>query len=527
MGRHSLPPDFSSAACLLEKGRIRCEELNDFFARQEQTVKKKEAVHVAALKAAAAEHERVRESADALRRALEAEAARLEAQKRLEQLQRERAERTQRESIERERRAEEDRAREAAVKKEEEDTARKAAIAERHAQKERADAEAAETAEAARAAEHREQLRKATELAEADRARQEAQSLQPLPQPRPPEYQQSVGVTRPQSTDQGVNQERLKQHASYVELHKRLKQFRKYMMDSAKQNPPFKKMMGDMRREIRKCVGQLTDVRGANKAQLNQVMSLLRTAAQDTDSPRIDPQEFIVTSPHQPIDPARANAPGDYPSLLLYLLNIFSKAIISQFISEAGVAPKTADPVGVVAVQVFAQPDFQWRGSTLIDVLIAKFHVVCPVLFGVHGNEGTEAGRARLGWWRDESGWVSEQRHAERMTGLGAGYASIALRNFEKSKMNNPYPNRNYWQSLQSVISVPPQGATPTHFVVLKAMVENYEARILDFYGTAGVALLKTALVDFPRTAGRNGVAANAVATLPDVLRRDKKFTLR
>jgi len=249
-------------------------------------------------------------------------------------------------------------------------------------------------------------------------------------------------------------------------------------------------------------------------------MTLLKEAAAVAE-PRTDARRFLAYPP-----PATDDSKG--PALLVYLLNIFSKAIISQFINEAGVSPKTADPIGVVGVSVFAANEFRWKGTSLIDIMIAKFHVVCPVLWGIYGDEKSTQGKTRLGWWREDKNgpWVSEQRHSERMTGLGAGFAAIALRNFEKSRLENPYPNVRYWQSLASIVNVPPQEATQTHFIVLKAMIENYETRFLEFYGDAAKIALKKALIDFPKRATDKSVAASAVAVLPDVLRRDKKLTL-
>jgi nucleoporin GLE1 len=57
----------------------------------------------------------------------------------------------------------------------------------------------------------------------------------------------------------------------YAEIHKNLKMLRKFMADQAKTNPALKRRMGDMRREIRKSVGQLTvtlGVAGVNKIQV-------------------------------------------------------------------------------------------------------------------------------------------------------------------------------------------------------------------------------------------------------------------
>jgi nucleoporin GLE1 len=51
----------------------------------------------------------------------------------------------------------------------------------------------------------------------------------------------------------------------YLEIHKKLKQLRAFVEEHAKQDQGLKKKMGEMRREIRKSVGQLTEGRGANR----------------------------------------------------------------------------------------------------------------------------------------------------------------------------------------------------------------------------------------------------------------------
>ena len=268
-------------------------------------------------------------------------------------------------------------------------------------------------------------------------------------------------------------------------------------------------------------------------SQFSKIATVLREARQDTLSPRVDVRQYLLEDPSPGVEGVGTKYPTNVdpqlPSLFVYAMNIFSKAVIAQFINEAAVSPKAADPIGVVAIQIFAHKDFQWDGERpFIDFLIAKFHVHCPVLFGVYGSERTDAGKTLLGWAREETGgpWVSEQRHSERMTGLGAGYASIGLRNFSKSSSKNPYPNWHYWQSFQWIITVPADKVTRTHFTVLKAMIENYEKRFIELYGSAAVAAMRVALVDFPNKAVEKSAAAAAVAVLPDILKRDKKLTL-
>jgi nucleoporin GLE1 len=210
----------------------------------------------------------------------------------------------------------------------------------------------------------------------------------------------------------------------------------------------------------------------------------------------------------------------------LYLLNIFAKAVISQFINEASAKPETADPVGVVVAAIFSEPDFLWRGKSMIDILMAKIRVVCPVLFGHNGSEKTDQGRQKIGWKKEGGIWVTEQQHFDRMTGLGAGFAAISLRNFAKSKKTNPYPPPNYWVAMAKIINSPPEEISNTQCVVLKAMIQNYEQKFLDTYGSAAVAALRLALLEFPAKSPEKGAATNSLLVLAQMLKRDTGLSL-
>lgn len=257
-----------------------------------------------------------------------------------------------------------------------------------------------------------------------------------------------------------------------------------------------------------------------------KITDTLKDALLTTPSPPVDPGMVMLSTPSP--DDGSLNNGNTLPILFIYLLNIFSKALVSQFIDEAGVAPKIADPIGVVAVSVFAQARLCWRGVSLIDILICKMRVSCPVLFGIRGNEKTEEGRARLGWRRGEGGeWVSDQVHNARMTGLGAGFAAISLRDFTKSSNNNPFPPTMYWRAMASIVNTPPEEASSTQYIVLKAMIENYEQRFMNFYGNAARAALQVALVDFPGRALENTVAVSSLKVLGDKLGKDVGLRLK
>jgi nucleoporin GLE1 len=107
------------------------------------------------------------------------------------------------------------------------------------------------------------------------------------------------------------------------------------------------------------------------------------------------------------------------------------------------------------------------------------------------------------------------------MTGLGAGFASISLRDFSKSSKVNPYPPTNYWMALASIVNTPAGETSNTQYVVLRAMIESHEKRFLQFYGNAALAALCLALVEFPKKAPANASAAGSLRALADLLRED------
>lgn len=234
----------------------------------------------------------------------------------------------------------------------------------------------------------------------------------------------------------------------------------------------------------------------------------------------------MVTKPN-PVEGAVHN--GDQlPSLFLYILNFFAKSIVSQFITEAAVRPETAGPIGVIAVQVFTNPDFQWRGVSLIDILMAKMRICIPTVFGVRGSEKTEEGRKRIGWQRlDDGSWIDEQSHNNRQVGLAAGYAALSLRDYSKTSIKNPWPSTYYWRAIASIVSTPPEEISSTQFTVLRSMIEGWEERFINLYGTHAVAALRVALIDFPARAPPTAkVAAHSLEVLVDKLDRDMGLRL-
>ncbi|KAH6892311.1 GLE1-like protein-domain-containing protein [Thelonectria olida] len=312
----------------------------------------------------------------------------------------------------------------------------------------------------------------------------------------------------------------------YIQIHQELKKLRKELQAQSKvPGSPLKGKMGTFRREIRVSIGQLTSGRGANAQPVAKINAALKEALEGkVPSPLIDASLFVV-EPREPAEGAHNNGPA-LPSLFVYLINIVAKGIVSQFINEASANAKAAEPVGVFAAQIFSTKEYQWRGHSLIDILMAKFRIVCPVLFGHRGNDKTERGRLALGWKKEGPSWITEQSHNDRMTGLGAGFASLALRDFSKTTKTNPYPPVNYWKALAGIVNSPAGETSNTQYVVLRSMLEGHEQRFIAFYGNAGIAALRLALVEFPKKAPQNAMAAGSLRALADLLQSEAGLIL-
>ncbi|KAM0278550.1 hypothetical protein ACHAQH_005118 [Verticillium albo-atrum] len=312
----------------------------------------------------------------------------------------------------------------------------------------------------------------------------------------------------------------------YAQIHQELKKLRKELDKQSKVvGSPLKGKLGDMRRQARKAMGQLTAGKGANAKPINTIVATLKESLDGSVQSYLVDGSLFVADTREPVEGAVHNGP-QLPAVFIYLLSHLSKAMIHQFASEVGANPKSAEPIGIVAAHLFSNPDFHWRGKSMIDILVAKFRVACPVLFGARGNDKTEAGRIAIGWRREDGRWISEQAHSDRMTGLGAGFASISLRDFSKASKKNPYPPSHYWTAMAMIVNSPPALVSNTQYTVLKAMIDGHESRFLQFYGNAAIEALRTALVEFPKKAPATSPTAQALQVLGQVLQRDSGLAL-
>ncbi|KAG6115157.1 hypothetical protein E4U13_002982 [Claviceps humidiphila] len=314
-----------------------------------------------------------------------------------------------------------------------------------------------------------------------------------------------------------------------TKLHGNLKGLRNDLVALSKHpGSPLLGKLGALRREIRVSIGQLTGVKGANTPITTKLIGLLRQSIDPNGpcpSPMVNARDYIARY-SQPANLVVSENEPLVPSLFVYLINIIAKNIIRQFINECRVDPKAADPIGVFTAQIFSTPDFLWRGESFIDILIAKFRVVCPVLFGLRGDTSLESGREALGWKKDGTVWIPEQKHNDRMAGLGAGFASIALRDFSRVSKSNPYPPVHYWRAFANIVNCPASEVSDTQMIVLRAMIDGHEQRFLNFFGNAALAALRLALVEMPKKAPAGSSAAGSLIALADILRSQRGLAL-
>lgn len=334
-------------------------------------------------------------------------------------------------------------------------------------------------------------------------------------------------------------QERDAIHADYLAIHQRLKTFRNDFKKLSAAHPQLKDNASRIRRSIRMKIGQVTHVakpKGlagptpanaeqakGNREKLGEIRELL-VEAQSIPSPTIDIKPYLASSTQARLP----QGPFEISLLFLFELHHFCKSLFNQFISDAGINASHADSLGILGVSLLGHRDLCLMNQVpLSDILLAKFHHSCGVLFGIHGPENTQNGRKRLGWRCLHGDWETEQGHRERMTGIGGGWASLCLRKYKLSTaLIPPFTPAQYWTSFARIVDTPAAEAQPTHFNVLRAMTDGeFAGKFIDAFGRAGWAALRKGLVDFPQ--GHDHVAAKALAPHVEEMKKSHLIALR
>lgn len=236
-----------------ELKKVKAYERRSFYETLDRIDHELESQHNAALDRVAALHGQVREEAEeTLRDHIRAEE---QERRRKEEEARREKERVEREKTEK-------------LRREQEEAARKEA--ERRAQE--AKKKAAEEAERAHKAAQEEQAQKERERLEEEKRKREAEGKKAEQQAT----QRHEETKRQQQSEQQrkmgggrLTENETKVQLRYVELHQHLKKFRQYLKEQGRDIPVVKQCMGDMRRSLKKSVGQLREGKGANKTQVS------------------------------------------------------------------------------------------------------------------------------------------------------------------------------------------------------------------------------------------------------------------
>lgn len=216
--------------------------------------------HQSELDQAIAKHEAVRHQAVLVLEAHIKEEE--EKQRRKEEEARLRREDEQRRKSEEQRKAEEERERKAREEQQRQDTARRIeeekARAEEHQRQQRESTVRREQEEQAKA------KQQADAEAEAQAARQREQQEKVAAEEAAAEAAKVAKQKSPNSADSEIR------HQHYLDIHKKLKQFRKDFLVEIKKQPELKRVAGEMRRTLKQVVGQLsTDDKAINKTAVS------------------------------------------------------------------------------------------------------------------------------------------------------------------------------------------------------------------------------------------------------------------
>lgn len=500
----------------------------DFHERLDKASAERARLHDEQLAKAAQEHLRIQEGAklEMERLLLEQEQEQL---KRAE-VQRKEVERLRQEKAQQEAEAQRQRLE---AKKKEEELARQSAEHQRQIQEADARVKAQREQEAAAQRQREAAAAKAKEdaaaaavadaqaRANAQRPSQPQPTSAPAPSaPRPVPAAIPAQSSASASSSAGVEE----LHRKYIELHARMKKFRTEFAESVKEKGhPLKNVVGEARRSLRLRLGQIGIDRKTTQAAIANIREECFNKALNTQGPTVDIRPYLIT---QQLD-VQQEADAQYPAFLLYMWIMYQKCVIQSWISEADTQGGVAlQEVGLITASLFADKRYMVKESVpLTDIILAKMHRRCPLLFGIRGNTTTAGGVFNLGLdkFRDD-----ENVYARTITGVSAGYASLCLRHFKDKAP--PFPMVSYWRAVVQVINTPSAQIYAGHYYAAKGLLRDFAHKFLLYYGMPAKAVLRRATKHFPGQAitDRPGVAiaADLVRVLSDSWKSDYKLVI-
>ena len=489
----------------------------DFNDKLDQAAAERAKLHTQQLADAAREHSRVLRSAELEIERLDLEQA--QARIRREEAQRKEVERLRQEKLQEEAEA---RRRELEAKQREAEIARQAAEHLKKVQEAEGRLKAQREQEAAAQKQKKEKDEADQKATEAAAASEKARLQQTIPPPA----QRSTPITVPHqaiapvavSKAQSTNADQI--HTKYLELHSRMKKFRVDFQNEHKQKTsPLKGPVGDARREIRVRLGQITVERPDSIAAIKRLRQNCFDIALNTQGPMIDIRPYIIS---HPIPQLANEAEAAYPAFLLYVWICFEKSLLKQFEKEAASEDgRTIQEIGLIAASLLSDQRYMWRGVPLSDIVLAKFHRICPILFGVRGTMQTAQGQARLGWRPIDKNPPTAESYSQRLRGLGAGYAAMSLRSFNGKAP--AIPMSEYWRAIVSLCNTPSDAVWPGHFALISGLVRDYYKKFLACYGVPARGVLRRAVLELPaRAPAHSKDAAGTVSVLAEGWKKER-----
>ncbi|KAJ3216059.1 hypothetical protein HK099_006077 [Clydaea vesicula] len=253
--------------------------------------------------------------------------------------------------------------------------------------------------------------------------------------------------------DEDLNYCSVKANEESTKYLQKILKIKKILKPKLRQNPRFKKVFFDQKREINTRIGQV-------KNSLKKI------------------QEIISV-----IDQAFQTAARESPELLEWLMDFTAKALTKQAESEVAVNKPVAKFLGMVAVGIFQKyPNF-------LEILLGRMMKSCPYIipryFKRLPNESGEDFKKRHGYGENEK----EDLYVVRMNGVLAFYCGIFV-----SDGNNIHGIEYSWVWLARLLNMKPRKITAS---LIQTFLEIAGSRFLEVFQTQGRKLINFIIKDY------------------------------